>query len=379
MPKKAFQVRLSEGERARLQAMSVAWQYDGACAYPCVYSAESRSRRRWAWLDRCHDPRGTGCRHLDGGTYSAGGGATRIGCCVVAEVARTGLLCGGPWMAPARPIWLRWPAAPRPREQADGVCACWPTAWSSWATRRLFRMKPSVAPFKKTNLSPGDRRNGAFRPRPMRSSSPPWKTCWRSIRGRMATTCGSAAWTRPARNCWTIRTRRSRAAGSVRTIGLRVRPPRGRQPLSVFRAIARPALHGGDRAAHQAGLGPLRPQLVDVPFPSVERIGLVRITSTSMIRRRCTKPSHPPKPSAWMARDFITPPSMAVGSTWPRSKSSVLGGQCLDDRRIPDRTTLAHEVAAWEQRRNRQGHRHLRFTMADARIKLKRLYPSIQA
>ena len=57
---------------------------------------------------------------------------------------------------------------------------------------------------------------------------------------------------------------------------------------------------------------------------------------------------------------------------------SVLARQCLD-RRIPDQETLKQEVAAWETKRN-QGNHSLdwRFTTADARIKLKRLYPSIQ-
>jgi DDE superfamily endonuclease len=54
----------------------------------------------------------------------------------------------------------------------------------------------------------------------------------------------------------------------------------------------------------------------------------------------------------------------------------VLSRQCLD-RRIPEQECLAAEVAAWEQRRNeRQATVNWRFTTEDARIKLKRLYPS---
>ena len=57
---------------------------------------------------------------------------------------------------------------------------------------------------------------------------------------------------------------------------------------------------------------------------------------------------------------------------------SVLTTQCRD-RRIPDPTTLRPEVAAWAQRRNQaQCIVHWRFTTQNARIKLKRLYPSIQ-
>ena len=53
----------------------------------------------------------------------------------------------------------------------------------------------------------------------------------------------------------------------------------------------------------------------------------------------------------------------------------VLGRQCLD-RRIADLATLKSEVAAWELARNAEQVRiNWQFTTADARIKLKRLYP----
>jgi len=72
---------------------------------------------------------------------------------------------------------------------------------------------------------------------------------------------------------------------------------------------------------------------------------------------------HTPKHASWL--------DMA------ETELSVLGRQCLD-RRIPDRETLAREVAAWEKDRNAaSGRVDWRFTTADARIKLKRLYPSI--
>jgi transposase len=57
---------------------------------------------------------------------------------------------------------------------------------------------------------------------------------------------------------------------------------------------------------------------------------------------------------------------------------SVVARQCLD-RRIPDLETLKHEVAAWERARNTAVVKvDWQFTTADARIKLKRLYPSIE-
>ncbi len=58
---------------------------------------------------------------------------------------------------------------------------------------------------------------------------------------------------------------------------------------------------------------------------------------------------------------------------------SVLSHQCLD-RRIGDMETLRNEIQAWKQQRNRARKSvDWQFTTADARIKLKRLYPVIQS
>lgn len=56
---------------------------------------------------------------------------------------------------------------------------------------------------------------------------------------------------------------------------------------------------------------------------------------------------------------------------------SALKGQCLN-RRIPDMETMQSEVAAWETSRNNRIRKiDWQFTTADARIKLKRLYPKL--
>jgi transposase len=56
---------------------------------------------------------------------------------------------------------------------------------------------------------------------------------------------------------------------------------------------------------------------------------------------------------------------------------SVVSRQCLDQR-IPHKQRLQQEVAAWEAFGNAKGTKvDWRFTTEDARIKLKRLYPSI--
>ena len=71
---------------------------------------------------------------------------------------------------------------------------------------------------------------------------------------------------------------------------------------------------------------------------------------------------YPPKHGSWLNMAEI--------------ELSALATQCLD-RRLPDRATLEHEVAAWEARRNAAvATIDWRFTTADARSKLKHLYPS---
>jgi hypothetical protein len=56
----------------------------------------------------------------------------------------------------------------------------------------------------------------------------------------------------------------------------------------------------------------------------------------------------------------------------------ILSRQCLD-RRIETVDELRREVAAWEQQRNAEAAMvRWQFTTADARIKLRRLYPSVQ-
>ena len=57
---------------------------------------------------------------------------------------------------------------------------------------------------------------------------------------------------------------------------------------------------------------------------------------------------------------------------------SALARQCLS-RRIGAQEELEREVQAWQQNRNAEAVTiNWRFTTVDARIKLKRLYPSLE-
>ena len=58
---------------------------------------------------------------------------------------------------------------------------------------------------------------------------------------------------------------------------------------------------------------------------------------------------------------------------------SVLVRQCLGKRRVPDEQMLRREARAWcETRNHQQASVDWRFTTAEARTKLRRLYPSIE-
>ena len=60
------------------------------------------------------------------------------------------------------------------------------------------------------------------------------------------------------------------------------------------------------------------------------------------------------------------------------SELGVLASQCLD-RRIADKQILAHEVTAWQNHRNKHHAKaDWQFTTANARVKLKRLYPQFE-
>jgi hypothetical protein len=60
-----------------------------------------------------------------------------------------------------------------------------------------------------------------------------------------------------------------------------------------------------------------------------------------------------------------------------RDKLNVLTGQCLN-RRIDDIEIVKKEVAAWQRARNNKTVKvNRQFTAEDARIKLRRLYPTL--
>ncbi len=119
--------------------------------------------------------------------------------------------------------------------------------------------------------------------------------------------------------------------------------------------------------------------LVEVHYPSAEKIILVldnlnthtpaalyEAFPAAQARRLVEKLEihYTPKHGSWLNMAEI--------------ELSVLSRQCVD-RRIGKQTELEREVAAWQTKRNALLARiNWRFTTADARIKLRRLYPRLE-
>jgi hypothetical protein len=119
--------------------------------------------------------------------------------------------------------------------------------------------------------------------------------------------------------------------------------------------------------------------LVDVRYPAAERIVLV-MDNLNTHSPASLYEVFPPAEAKRLADKLEIQYTPKQGSwlNMAEIELSVLSRQCLDQR-VPDVTTLIGEVAAWEARRNTVSRPiEWRFTSDDARIKLKRLYPSIQ-
>ncbi|MCK7480099.1 MAG: hypothetical protein M0C28_24590 [Candidatus Moduliflexus flocculans] len=119
--------------------------------------------------------------------------------------------------------------------------------------------------------------------------------------------------------------------------------------------------------------------LVDQYFPTAERIRLVVDNLNTHTPRPCTASFRRPKPAGSPASwSFTTPPSMAVGSIWP-SASWPCSPASVWIAAFRTIDTLREEIAAWQGPRNqRQTKIHWQFGTDVARVKLKRLYPSVE-
>src|SRR3982751_6213664 len=120
-------------------------------------------------------------------------------------------------------------------------------------------------------------------------------------------------------------------------------------------------------------------ELVATYYPAVDRIQLVQDNLNTHTPGAFYHALAPQEAFEW-AQKFTLHYTPIKGSwlNMAEIELSALARQCLD-RRIGDRATLAREVAAWEVKRNAAGVKaEWQFTTANARVKLKKLYPTTQ-
>ena len=120
--------------------------------------------------------------------------------------------------------------------------------------------------------------------------------------------------------------------------------------------------------------------LVDERYPDAQKIRVIQDNLNTHVKASLYKAFKPKEAKRILDKlEFHYTPKHGSWLNMAEIELSVLNRQCLD-RRIPDQKRLKEEVAAWEEQRNQEGKTiDWRFTNADARIKLKRLYPSIQS
>jgi transposase len=120
-------------------------------------------------------------------------------------------------------------------------------------------------------------------------------------------------------------------------------------------------------------------ELVDLRYPEAEQIVLVMDNLNTHSPASLYEAFDPTEAKRLASKlEIHYTPKHGSWLNMAEIELSVLSRQCLD-RRVPDFETLYSEAHAWQQRRDEKGVRiDWRFTTDDARIKLKRLYPSLQ-
>lgn len=119
--------------------------------------------------------------------------------------------------------------------------------------------------------------------------------------------------------------------------------------------------------------------LIDELYPEVPRITVVQDNLNTHTKASLYK-AFEPKEAKRIADKLLFEYTPKRGSwlNMAESEFSVLSRQCLN-RRIPDQKTLVAETKAWCTKRNEQTIvTDWQFSVDDARIKLKNLYPIIK-
>jgi hypothetical protein len=119
-------------------------------------------------------------------------------------------------------------------------------------------------------------------------------------------------------------------------------------------------------------------EIADKHYPLAQKIRLV-MDNPATHKPAALYEAFPPEEAKriWDRFEFIYTPKHGSWLNMAEIELNVLMGQCLN-RRIDNIETIKQEVNAWQQdRNNKEATINWQFTNDKARIKLKKLYPTI--
>ena len=119
-------------------------------------------------------------------------------------------------------------------------------------------------------------------------------------------------------------------------------------------------------------------EIADVHYPKAEKIRLVSDNLNTHKPAALYETFLPQEAKRiWDRFEFIHTPKHGSWLNMAEIELNVLMRQCLN-RRIDNLQTMQHEVTAWQNdRNNKEASINWQFTNETARVKLKRLYPTI--
>ena len=120
-------------------------------------------------------------------------------------------------------------------------------------------------------------------------------------------------------------------------------------------------------------------ELVDMHYPRVKKIRLVQDNFNTHDGASLYETFSPGEARRLLDKiEFHYTPKHGSWLNMAETEINIMNSQCLD-RRLENQTLLAQEVTAWEAKRNIAKARiHWTFTLAAARRKMRKLYPSIE-
>jgi hypothetical protein len=120
-------------------------------------------------------------------------------------------------------------------------------------------------------------------------------------------------------------------------------------------------------------------QIADKKYPKAKRITLIMDNFKTHSASAFYEVFQPKEAKRlWDRFEFIYTPKHGSWLNMAEIELHVLNGQCLN-RHIADIEKIRDEVQAWQSSRNNKNSKiNWQFTNKEARVKLKKLYPSIQ-